>query len=273
MTKLHTSVAEPDPWIGLKKFTEARIAPGRCGTSLPLKECLEFKLAHAKARDAVHQPVQIEMLAGELTAARYPVVQLTSSVGDRAEYLTRPDKGRCLSSESKKLLEQQKQNYDIAVIIVDGLSAPAVHQSAVTVTCGLLDIIKTTNLTFAPVSLVKNGRVAIGDEIASLLNATISMVLIGERPGLSSPNSLGAYLTYNPVPGTTDEARNCISNIREGGLNIPEAIRKISYLIEMALKKKVTGVTLKDKMASNYLPMVGLISTLLPKSCHNKQET
>jgi len=256
-----TSLPTADPWAGLKKFTDARIALGRCGTSLPLKECLEFKLAHAKARDAVHQPVQMEMLAKELTTAKYPFVQLTSSVSDRAEYLTRPDKGRSLSNNSKDILTPLKSEYDIAVIIADGLSAPAVHQSAVAVTCGLLGIIKTTNLTIAPVSLVKNGRVAIGDEIASLLNASISLVLIGERPGLSSPNSLGAYLTYSPVPGTTDEARNCISNIREGGLSITEAIRKISYLTEMALSKKVTGVELKDKMTSNYLPMAGLISS------------
>lgn len=259
MTKQENSIATADPWAKLQNFTEARIALGRCGTSLPLGECLKFKLAHARARDAVHQPVQIELLTLELEAENISSLQLTSSVTDREEYLTRPDKGRCLSTGSKELLAPIKDSHDIAVIIVDGLSAPAVHQSAVGVTCGLLNIIKTTSLTIAPVSLVKNGRVAIGDEIGSLLKAKISLILIGERPGLSSPNSLGAYLTYNPKPGTTDEARNCISNIREGGLNVTDAIKKIAYLIEMALNKKYTGVELKDKMTSNYLPMASLI--------------
>lgn len=261
MTQLTKSVVQPDPWARLKKFTEARIALGRCGTSLPLKECLDFKLAHARARDAVHQPVQMELLVEALEAEKYSTLQLASSVAHREEYLTRPDKGRCLSSESKELLEQQNKGYDIAVIIADGLSAPAVHGSAIAVACGLLNIIKTTDLTFAPVSLVKNARVAIGDEIGSLLKAKITLILIGERPGLSSPNSLGAYLTYKPEPGNTDEARNCISNIREGGLSVTEAIRKISYLIEMALQKKYTGVGLKDKMTSNYLPMASLVDS------------
>lgn len=259
MRKQTNAVATPDPWAHLRQFTEARIALGRCGTSLPLKECLEFKLAHAKARDAVHQPVEMKVLAQELEKEKISSLQLTSSTTDRKEYLTRPDKGRCLCNTSKELLDQHKKEYDIAVIIVDGLSAPAVHHSAVAVTCGLFNIIKTTTLTFAPVSLVKNGRVAIGDEIASLLNAKMAVVLIGERPGLSSPNSLGAYLTFNPKFGTTDEARNCISNIREGGLSVTNAIRKISYLIEMALQKKYTGVELKDKMTNTYLPLLYFI--------------
>ena len=259
MTKQEYSIATADPWAGLQNFTEARIALGRCGTSLPLRESLKFKLAHARARDAVHQPVQMELLARKLEGEKISSLQLTSSVTDREEYLTRPDKGRYLSTRSKELLAPIKDNHDIALIIVDGLSAPAIHQSAVGVTCGLLNIIKTTSLTSAPVSLVKNGRVAIGDEIGSLLKAKISLVLIGERPGLTSPNSLGAYLTYNPKPGTTDEARNCISNIREGGLTVTDAIRKIAYLIEMAFNKKYTGVELKDKMTSNYLPMTSLI--------------
>ena len=260
MTTTDNSVPTPDPWANLQKFTEARIALGRCGTSLPLKESLKFKLAHARARDAVHQPVQMEMLARELEKEGFSTLQLTSSVTDREEYLTRPDKGRCLGVAAKEILAPIKKNHDIAVIVADGLSAPALHQSAVQVTCGLLNIINSTKLSIAPVSLVKNGRVAIGDEIGSLLNAKISVVLIGERPGLSSPNSLGAYLTYNPKPGTTDEARNCISNIREGGLSIADAVRKIAYLLEMALIKNYTGVELKDKMTSNYLPMASLIS-------------
>lgn len=263
MTKQANAIATSDPWSGLKKFTEARIALGRCGTSLPLHESLKFKLAHARARDAVHQTVQIELLAQELEKEKIFSLQLTSSVTDRKEYLTRPDKGRCLSAKSKELLAQQNRECDIAVIIVDGLSAPAVHQSAIGVTCGLLNIIKTTTLTIAPVSLVKNGRVAIGDEIGSLFKAKIAVVLIGERPGLSSPNSLGVYLTFKPTPGTTDEARNCISNIREGGLSVTDAIRKIVYLIEMALEKKYTGVELKDKMSSNYLPMLHFIDAEL----------
>jgi ethanolamine ammonia-lyase small subunit len=249
----------PDPWSGLQEFTDARIGLGRCGSSLPLKQRLTFKLAHARARDAVHQPVHLEEIAEQLEKRGGSTLQLGSRVSDREEYLSRPDKGRCLSGESQKILEGQKKGYDLCIVICDGLSAPAIHQSAAGVAGGLLNLLRKTSLTVAPTTLVKNGRVAIGDEIGSALGAQMTVVLIGERPGLSSPNSLGAYLTYGPNPGTTDEARNCISNIRPGGMVIEAAVRKIAYLIERAFEQRQTGIELKDTMAVNYLPMAGLL--------------
>ncbi|TKB07322.1 ethanolamine ammonia-lyase subunit EutC [Desulforhopalus sp. IMCC35007] len=261
MTENNRFVYTPDPWSGLQKFTDARIGLGRCGSSLPLKQRLEFKLAQARARDAVHQPANLEEIAVQLNKRAYSSLQLGSSVRDREEYLRRPDKGRCLSGESQKILEVQKKGYDLSIVICDGLSAPAIHQSASGVAGGLLDLFRKTPLTVAPTSLVKNGRVAIGDEIGSALGAQMTVVLIGERPGLSSPNSLGAYLTYGPKPGTTDEARNCVSNIRPGGMAVEEAVRKISYLIEKALQQRQTGIELKDTMAEDYLPMAGLLDS------------
>ena len=253
------SVLTRDPWDALQKFTEARIALGRCGSSLPLKESLKFKLAHAKARDAVHQPVQMEMVAEQLASQGIDTLQLVSSVKDREENLKRLEKGLCLGTDSKKVLRNQPKGYDLGVIISDGLSAPAIHQSAVGVACGFIEILKTTSLSVAPVSLVRYGRVAIGDEIGEILGVQLTVVLIGERPGLSSPNSLGAYLTYAPSPGITDESRNCISNIRPGGMVVAEAIRKIAYLSERALVQKMTGVGLKDKMIEGYFPMENLV--------------
>ncbi len=249
----------PDPWVALQTFTDARIGLGRCGSSLPLAEILDFKLAHARARDAVHQPAQLEELQTQLAADGIPAILLTSSIVDRMEYLTRPDKGRTLSEQSKEQLQAQQSDYDICIVICDGLSAPAIHESATAVVSGFMQIIAQTRLTVAPICMVKNGRVAIGDEIGSMLGAKITIMLIGERPGLSSPNSLGTYLTYNPKPGTTDEARNCISNIRNGGMSVSDAVRKIAYLVEMGLQLKKTGVELKDKMTSAYLPMAGFL--------------
>jgi ethanolamine ammonia-lyase small subunit len=208
----------------------------------------------------VHQTIQLEKIAGQLEKMGHTTLQLKSSVNDRGEYLTRPDKGRCLSRESQKVIEKQEKGYDIAIIICDGLSAPAIDESAAGVAGGLLGIVRSTSLTAAPVCLVKNGRVAIGDEVGTALGAQISVVLIGERPGLSSPHSLGAYLTYNPFPGTTDEARNCVSNIRPGGMSREDAVRKIAYLVEKAVQQRKTGIELKDTMAEDYLPMAGLLS-------------
>ncbi len=255
---LPNQIITPDPWSNLKTFTEARIGLGRCGTSLPLSESLKFKLAHAKARDAVHKPVDTKTLVDVLTAAELEVLQLNSCVTDRMEYLTRPDKGRTLSDESLSLLAHQPTVFDISIIICDGLSAPAIHQSAAQVVLGFTRIISHTSLTCAPICLVTNGRVAIGDHIGSQLKAKMTVMLIGERPGLSSPNSLGAYLTYNPQTGTTDEARNCISNIRPGGLSNEEAMRKIAFLVEKGLQMRETGVGLKDTMSHDYLPMANL---------------
>ncbi|WP_136798683.1 ethanolamine ammonia-lyase subunit EutC [Desulfosediminicola ganghwensis] len=252
-----------DPWSKLRTFTDARIALGRCGTSLPVKESLEFKLAHARARDAVLVPADMVSLANQLELQGYSTIQLESSVVDRMEYLVRPDKGRLLSETSSIALQHHGQrNFDIGITVCDGLSGPAIHENAYEGVSGFLECVAKTELRVAPVCLVTNGRVAIGDEIGHLLGCKMMILLVGERPGLSSSNSLGAYITYEPKPGITDEARNCISNIRTGGMSIAEGVRKITYLVESGLALGKTGVELKDKMSSSYLPLQGLIPSL-----------
>jgi len=246
-----------DPWAELKRFTAARIALGRSGSSLPLKESLSFRLDHARARDAVHSPFRRADLAARLAGAGLagaPCLELESSVADRGEYLTRPDKGRRLSSRSRALLEREKTGFDICLVVGDGLSARAIHENAAPFVLSCLNVFNQAGLTVAPVCVVENARVAIADEIASLLAARLSIILIGERPGLSSPNSMGIYLTMNPGPGTTDERRNCISNVREGGLSLAEGVRKLGYLVEEAFRLGYSGVGLKDRMAADYLP-------------------
>lgn len=247
-------IVAPDPWADLTRFTDARIGLGRCGSSLPLAESLKFKLAHAQARDAVHQPFRIDELAAELEAAGHPNIQLSSAVTDRGEYLTRPDKGRMLDGPSRALLEGRAGSYDLCLVVADGLSARAVHESAFGFSDLFLRLMVDAPVSMAPVCLVQNGRVAVADEIAHTLKAKLAVILIGERPGLSSPNSLGVYMTYSPKPGTTDEARNCISNVRPGGMTIEQGVRKLAYLVEQALVISKSGVELKDKMAPGHLP-------------------
>lgn len=260
MNKTGQSIIITDPWEKLKKFTDARIGLGRCGTSVPLNECLDFKLAHARARDAVHQPMPVEQLATSLSEQGLKTLQLSSSVQDRAEYLTRPDKGKLLDQDSREKLKAHTAGYDICVALCDGLCSPAITTSAVPAAAGFIEYVQKTGLTYSPICLITNGRVAIGDEIGALLGAKLTVIFIGERPGLSSPNSMGAYITYNPRPGTTDEARNCISNIRPGGMSIPEAIQKTAYLVEEALRIRKTGIELKDKMEETYLPFSSLLN-------------
>lgn len=244
----------PDLWDELKQFTDARISLGRAGSSLPLSETLDFKLAHAKARDAVHTPLDHQEIRDQLNKAQICSEILSSQAENRDQYLTRPDLGRRLDGDSLKKVSEQTKDHTLAIVVCDGLSSKAIHENCVPLVDGLSRVIENTPYTLAPVNLVENGRVAIGDEIGEILNAEFTLVLIGERPGLSSPNSMGAYLTKNPKVGTTDESRNCISNIRKGGLSILRAVQKISYLIDAALRLGQTGVNLKDDMPANYLP-------------------
>ena len=252
--KRNDTIVTHDPWDGLKEFTDARIGLGRCGTSLPTSEVLDFKLAHARARDAVLQPMQTQKMIAGLAGVDVASFALSSSVESRSEYLTRPDKGRSLSDVSKKLLAEKAGEADVCLVVGDGLSSRAIHENGIAFIESFLSVISKSELSVSPICFVENCRVAIADEIAPFFKARLSVILIGERPGLSSPNSLGIYLTYNPKPGTTDESRNCISNIRDGGLSITEGVRKLSYLIENAFIQKESGVYLKDKMGDNYLP-------------------
>ena len=240
---------QPDPWASLKAYTPARIALGRTGTAIPLQEVLQFRLAHAHARDAVHSMLETEMLITQLQNFHLPVNLLHSQAADRYEYLQRPDKGRRLDNNSVDLLSSMSGDgaqASVAIILVDGLSATAVNRNACPLIEVLLPMLQAAGITIAPVSIVQQGRVAIGDEIGALLKASISVVLIGERPGLSSPDSLGIYLTHQPQVGLTDEARNCISNIRPEGLSYEAAANKLFYLIQESLRLQLSGISLKD---------------------------
>jgi ethanolamine ammonia-lyase small subunit len=237
---------KPDPIAALKQFTAARIAIGRAGTSIPIKQSLEFKLAHAHARDAVYSVLDVDGLTASLKIFNLPVLHLYSEAAGRHKYLKRPDLGRQLNNGSIEQLKEYKSDYDIAIIIADGLSAEAVNENAFGLLKILISMLLSANLKIAPICLVEQGRVAIGDDAGNGLNAKFSVVLIGERPGLSSADSMGAYLTYNPQPGLTDESRNCISNIRPQGLKHKPAADKIFYLVVEAFKRKLSGVALKD---------------------------
>jgi ethanolamine ammonia-lyase small subunit len=238
---------ENDPLSALKEFTAARIAIGRTGASIPLKQSLEFKLAHAHARDAVYSELDIDKLSAEIKQFELPVLQLHSQAAYREQYLQRPDLGRLLNEESiSQLNDHMVAGFDVVIIIADGLSAAAVNSNAIGLLKILIPQLQAAGLKLAPICLVKQGRVAVADDIGSHLKTKLSLMLIGERPGLSSADSMGAYLTFDPRPGLTDESRNCISNIRPHGLTLKPAAKKIFYLIQEAFKRKLSGVALKD---------------------------
>ena len=227
----------PDPWAALRHHTPARIALGRAGSSLPTREVLGFGLAHARARDAVHQALDVEKLLHELQD--HKPVSVRSAAADRAAYLTRPDLGRRLNDGNLR------GEAEIVVAIEDGLSAVAVQTHAVP----LLNELKNLSERWkgVPVVVAIQGRVALGDEIGERMKAKLVVVLIGERPGLSSPDSLGVYLTYAPRVGRTDAERNCISNVRPHGLGYAEAARRLDWLASAALARGLTGIGLKDE--------------------------
>lgn len=234
------------PLQALKAFTPARIGLGRVGSGIPLKAFQEFKLAHAHARDAVYSELNVEELAAALLQFNLPVLHLHSAAAYREQYLQRPDLGRKLDEASAEEIKNYHSPCDVAVIIADGLSATAVNRNTIQLLQLLVTMLGQVKLTLAPITLVKQGRVAIGDEIAHALGAKLSLILIGERPGLSAADSVGAYITYAPRLGLTDESRNCISNIRPQGLNSAAAAKKIFYIIQEAFKSKLSGIGLKD---------------------------
>ena len=231
----------------LRALTPARVGLGRTGVSLGTRDLLDFQRAHAQARDAVHARLDSAALAAEIgSGIRSEALRLHSSASNRAEYLQRPDLGRRLNEASLALLsEQPADEVDLAVVIADGLSALAVERHAAPLLQELLPLLETWNL--APVTIVEQGRVAIADQIGAALNAQISVILIGERPGLSSPDSLGAYITWDPRPGRTDAERNCISNIRAEGLGYAQAAAQLGYYLTEAHRRRLTGVALKEE--------------------------
>lgn len=241
-----TKSEENDPLSFLKEFTAARIAIGATGSSIPTKQSLAFKLAHAHARDAVYSAMNTELLEDALAQFHRTVLQLHSMAENRAQYLQRPDLGRKPNEESLNRLADQITGDDVVIIIADGLSAIAINENILGVLQLLVPKLLAAGLKLGPLCLVQQGRVAIGDDIAHELQAKLSIMLIGERPGLSSADSIGAYLTYQPKPGLKDNSRNCISNIRPGGLNFNLAADKIFYLVQESFKRKLSGVALKD---------------------------
>ena len=237
----------PDAWDLLRQFTDARIALGRSGASLPTQEVLKFGLAHAQARDAIHQPFDSEQLRGELEPLGLQTLTVHSAAPDRDTYLHRPDLGRRLDEESRAMLARRKGNADLLLVIGDGLSSHAVHRQAVGLITALLPYVKTLGLSLAPVVLAHQSRVALGDDVGECLGAKAVAILIGERPGLSSPDSLGVYLTWKPERARIESERNCISNIRPEGLPWDAAAFKLAWLLEQAFLRRLTGVKLKDE--------------------------
>jgi len=239
----------PDRWETLRSATSARIALGRAGGSLPTSVWLDFKSAHAAARDAVHCAFDAEQLAAELVTLVAQVVIVDSGASERSTFLLRPDLGRRLDERSRYALQELQAggDYDLAIVVSDGLSALAVHRQARPVLAALLAKLKGDDWRIAPIVVARFGRVALEDEVGHLLGAQLALILIGERPGLGSPDSLGAYLVYAPRPGNTDANRNCVSNIRPEGLPIDAAADTIHYLLSEARRRRMSGVQLKDQ--------------------------
>ena len=250
LTKDNSSIIHEDSWSSLKDFTKARIALGNVGGSLPLREVLEFKLAHALAKDAIYSGLDIQGLEQKLAVFDIPVFKLHSRINNRNQYLKRPDLGRRLNEESVGNLKKIKHAFDIVFVITDGLSAEAVNIHAPEL---LQLIIPHAVLKFnIAIALVEQGRVAIGDEIGEILDTNFTVIFIGERPGLSSPESMGIYTTFKPHVGLTDERRNCISNIHNDGLSYMDAFQILSYLIRESFLHKTSGIDIKvafDKLS------------------------
>ena len=237
----------PNPWAALRQFTAARIALGRTGVSQPVAAHLAFQLAHARARDAVHHELETGKLAAGLAAAGLDSLVLHSAAADRHTYLQRPDLGRLLDAASRLAMPAAVSTCDLAIVIADGLSALAIEQNALPFLQVLMARLAPEQWTYDPVALVRQGRVAIGDEIGELFGAKAVLVLIGERPGLSSPDSMGLYLTWAPRRGLSDAARNCISNVRAAGLSYEDAACKLHYLLSESRRRQISGVALKDE--------------------------
>lgn len=240
-----------DSWVTLRRFTQARIAQGRAGHAVPTGALLDFQLAHAEARDAVHVPWDIDAFAEQVRGSGAEALILTTPAAGRSEYLRRPDLGRTLSEESRCLLKGVAGGEtDVALIVTNGLSSTAVNRHGLPLLQAIVNGYRARQLRIAPVSLVANGRVALLDDIGSAVAARVAVIIVGERPGLSAADSLGIYLTFAPQPGNSDAERNCISNIRPPeGLSYEAAAAKLMYLTDEALRRGVSGIALKDEAA------------------------
>jgi ethanolamine ammonia-lyase small subunit len=239
-------IVAADSWAVLRTLTPARVALGRVGSAVPTRAHLDFQLAHARARDAVHAILDVEAFRQRLG---YPSLAARSAARDRSEYLKRPDKGRQLDALSRDRLrpDNSVDGADLgAIVIADGLSALAVDRHAPSLVAHLAPALREDGWVLAPIVVVEHGRVAIGDEIAERLGARAVVVLIGERPGLSAPDSLGAYFTYAPRVGRTDADRNCVSNIRADGLHIDQAAAQLRWLFAESRRRQCSGVAIRS---------------------------
>lgn len=240
-----------NPLLELRRLTSARIALGRTGTSMPTRAQLDFQYAHAQARDAVHLPFDHAALSAQLAERGHETLLLQSAATNRDSYLQRPDLGRKLSEKSAQTLRDHAAanpgGVDLVIVVADGLSALAVHRHTLPLLARLEEQMTSDGWSVAPVILVEQGRVAVADQIGELLGAKMVVILIGERPGLSSPDSLGLYFTYAPKVGLTDAYRNCISNVRLEGLSYGMAAHRLLYLMREACRRQLSGVNLKDE--------------------------
>ena len=244
-------LASSGPLPDLRALTRARVALDRTGSSLTTRHALEFSLAHAQARDAVHSALAVPSLLAALRERSLPAIAVRSAAPSRAEYLRRPDLGRSLAPASAALLanqsaigNRQSTTSSIVLILADGLSALATERHALFVLDALLPLLDQT-WRIAPIVIAEQARVALADEIGQTLHADATAILIGERPGLSSPDSLGAYITWAPRPGRTDAERNCISNIRSEGLDYAAAAARIAWTLTEGRRLGLTGVALR----------------------------
>jgi ethanolamine ammonia-lyase small subunit len=266
---IDTPPVTANAWSVLRRFTPARIGLGRAGVSLPTAPQLAFQLAHAQARDAVHLALDFTALCEAMLPLGLEVLTLHSAAPDRDTYLQRPDLGRRLCGASRDALTlqdsargasaagSQERSYDVAFVVADGLSSLAVGTNAPAFLGTIVPRLQSDGWSVAPLALVAQGRVAVADEIGELLKARLVVVLIGERPGLSSPDSMGIYLTWMPRVGLTDASRNCISNVRAEGMPIAAAADKLHYLMAEARRRALSGVDLKDESQTPGNALVG----------------
>lgn len=242
--------AKNDSWQGLKNWTDARIALGRCGTALPIASVLDFQLDHARACDAVGLACSFESLENWLGLQNITCLSVQSRAATREEYLRRPDLGRLLSHRDEALLREYRTDAisgGIGIVVADGLSASAIERQAIPFLSALLPMLPEYAQPCKPIVLAHQARVALSDEIGSELGLSAILMLVGERPGLSSPDSMGLYLTWSPRRGRQNADRNCISNIRPGGLDFVKAARRCTALITGMYKNQVSGIALKEE--------------------------
>lgn len=239
------------PFFDLRQVTEARVLLGRFGAGIPTRAAQSFLLDHARARKAVWSTVDWAALRADLADIHPEIVAVASRAGDRSTYIRRPDLGRLLAPESEQRLVELRADCDVVIVVADGLSASAVTVNAVPLVRAIVAQLRAKRLSLAPLVLASMGRVALGDPVAESIGAKIAVTIIGERPGLSSADSLGVYITYAPRPGTPDSKRNCISNIRHGGLSFADAATVAISIIVESIKNGASGLELQQSILNN----------------------